>query len=769
MMRVYVDGQSLQDRITAERGIGRYVAEYAGAVERLRPGFVDKWLIRSDGPVPAQVADLIWRGRVAMSDDTDLERPDIWHVPSPFEALDAPIDAVWPEWARHPRTSLYVTLYDLIPLVFSDQYLADRRWRARYNVRAQMVARADRVLAISEATARDATRILGISPSRIDVVGTGTSSWLLDDRAPSTPAGGRPEVPGLNREYVMYTGGIDFRKNIEGLLRGWSLVAPEVRRTHQLVLVCRMSQVERDVLDGYARELGVERDVLYTGYVDDDLLRDLYAHAKLFIFPSLYEGFGLPVVEAAACGAPVIVGDNSSLIDLVPDPRGRFDASDPADIAACLMQVLEDDVLRAALRQPRLAEQHRWEDVARRTVESYEKAGRRRLARRPRVWLVSPMPPTPSGVADYSMALLRELAKLADVDVMTTPDAQRDPIPGVRWFTYDDAGAVERLYGRPDLRIMAMGNSEFHVPIMRLLRRYGGVAIAHDVRFTGLLAAARALAPELLDEDVAQMLDDIASERRPSQHRDHMWLDSHRYYLVNGLLTGSALRGSEIILTHSPSSQSLARLNLAPEMRPKVGVINFGHRVLPVPAGTVRDAVVSLGIQHWTKDSVKVCEAFVDLAPQYPELTFALVGRFFDDEAYARCREMIDDAGLADRVLLTGWVTPDEYARWLERGRLAVQLRAYTNGESSAAVADCLGAGVPLVTTALGSSVDLADVVHLVPPDVRADDLAACLKNLLEDADRSAELARAGLQHAQESSFERVAQELMALCPVIRA
>lgn len=757
-MRVYVDASPLQDEISAERGIGRYVAGLAGAIERHRPDVVERWVLRPGGPVPPQVPDLVWRGKAVRADDPSLVSPDIWHITSPLEPLCEPLDVLWPRWARSPQTRLYVTLYDLIPMVFPETYLSDRKTRVQYQLRSELVARADRVLAISEATARDATRLLGIPPSRIDVVGTGTSETFLDGMRTTAEALPRPQLPGLRGEYVLYTGGIDFRKNIDSLLQAWARIDTALRRVHQLVIVCRASDTESAGLQTRAHDLGIGDSVLVSGYVPDPMLKALYAHTKLFVFPSLYEGFGLPVVEAAASGAPIMVGDNSSLRDLVQDARGRVRADDPADLAAGISRTLTDNELREKLRQPNLHLSHRWEDVAGRVVDSYAHT-RVSHAGRTRVWLVSPMPPTPSGVADYSMQLLHELARVADVDVLTSPDATHEPIPGVHWYSYDQAEALEAYGGTPNLRLLAMGNSEFHVPVLRILRRFGGVAIAHDVRFTGLLAAVRDLAPALIDEETRRLLDAIAAERRPGDHERHLWLDPHRYYLLNGLLTDRALQGSNAIVTHSRSAATLARLNVATDLSSRVSVIPFGHRVRD--ARPDRDAVVSLGIQHWTKDSSTVCRAFVQLAPDYPDVTFAIIGAFFDQALLDQCKSMIDDAGLNDRVLLTGRVGDAEYDDWLARGRLAVQLRTYTNGESSAAVADCLGAGVPLVTTALGAAVDLEGVSELVPANASVDEVASCVRRVLNDDDELQRMSRAGLDYARGHSFRHVARALL--------
>ncbi len=392
-------------------------------------------------------------------------------------------------------------------------------------------------------------------------------------------------------------------------------------------------------------------------------------------------------------------------------------------------------------------------------VDAYR---RPRSRRRPRVWLVGPLPPVQSGVADYSAAVLEALADLVDVDVITHADAHRRSLPGVRWFRYDDAAALERLSGAPDLRLMVIGNNEHHVEVLDLLHRFGGTALCHDVRLTGLVATARARRADGVPASAAALLDAAAKEQRPDVHADHRWIAPHDYYLANGYLSEAVLAGADAVLVHSPLAATLARLNLPPAQRTRVGVVPFGHRRRVRRPGVERDHVVSLGVQHWTKDSAKVCEAFVRLARRHPDLRFAVVGRFADPGLESECRAVIDAAGMSARVTLTGWVEPGEYDDWLDRALLAVQLRSYTNGESSAAVADCFGAGVPVVTSSTGLGDGQEGICLGVPVDVELDALVDRVGALLDDPGRRATLAVRAGAYAEARDFGAVARALVS-------
>ena len=764
-MLVFADAQALQSPATVERGIGRYVSELANAVEHGHPGAIAGWVLRPDYPVPTHIPALVSSARFRLQDDPDVPPPDVWHATSPFESLLEPVDRLWPTWARGPRTRLVATLYDLIPLHFPERYLAEPRVRRAYMSRLQIITRADRVQAISEATAHDAVKHLRIPAHRIDVVGTGVSpSFVPPSSADAALEHARRHVPGLRASYVMYTGGIDFRKSIDGLLLAYSMLPGAMRAEHQLVIVCRVLDSEREHLEQQARSLGIEDDLLLTGFVPDPVLLSLYQAAHLFVFPSLYEGFGLPVVEALACGVPAIVGANSSLIELVPDPQAHFDAASPDAISRAIFTVLNDDDLRTSLRDDARSSVHRWSLVAERTLESYAAARARHVSvsALPRVALVSPMPPASSGVADYSLALLEELRAIARVDVFTSPEADRPSLSGVEWYAYDDFDGVERMRGHHDARLFAMGNSEHHIDVLRLLRAKGGTVMAHDVRYTGLLARLQQCAPGEVDPGTAELLAAMHAGRRPAALSEHVSMTAESYFTLNGLLCAPALTGATKALVHSPVAAMLARANLPADRRPIVEVVPFGHTLRRIDPDRPRDVVASFGIVHSLKESATVCAAFIELARRHPHLTFAIVGEVVDDDMREQLGAMLAQAGLGGSVRLTGRVAAAEYDDWLARAAVAVQLRAHSNGESSAAVADCLGAGAAVVTSRTGTMASLTEVTRIVEPGVSVAELVATVEDLLSHPGELAELALRGRAHAEASSFSSAASSVLA-------
>ena len=233
----------------------------------------------------------------------------------------------------------------------------------------------------------------------------------------------------------MYTGGIDFRKNFPVSSRRTRCLPDDVRSEHQLVIVCRVLPPEREALMSQARDLGIDDAVLLTGFVPDSTLSLLYQSAALFVFPSIYEGFGLPIAEAVLSGTLAIASDSSSMVELVTDPALQFDPNDPADIARCIADTLDSPEADRRRRRPVRPRhrQFRWERVADRTIEAIDALTARPPARTPSIaglasrWsrpcrLPNPVSPTTRGGSPT------RLAPFADVDLVAEdPDSQSTP------------------------------------------------------------------------------------------------------------------------------------------------------------------------------------------------------------------------------------------------------------------------------------------------------------------------------------------------------
>jgi len=304
--------------------------------------------------------------------------PDATLCLSPFE--DWGQDGVVPDPRVRVGDSVRAAvIHDLIPWLFPEQYLdTSQPFKAWYSQRVRVLREYDVLLANSEATRRDAIEHLGIDGNRIVTIGA-----AVDERfqaAVIPPPASNLEALGITRPYILYTGNGDYRKNLRGFVQAYARLPAALRASHQMV-VNQVGDSHR--FWAHARELGLcERDIVVTGHIRDEVLVSLYQRCKLFVFPSLYEGFGLPVLEAMACGAPIIAANNSSIPEVVGRTDVLFDAADTDSITASMVRVLTDEALLRELSAygQKRAKEFNWSLSAQKTWKALEQARSRRDA-----------------------------------------------------------------------------------------------------------------------------------------------------------------------------------------------------------------------------------------------------------------------------------------------------------------------------------------------------------------------------------------------------
>jgi glycosyltransferase involved in cell wall biosynthesis len=379
---------------------------------------------------------------------------------------------------------------------------------------------------------------------------------------------------------------------------------------------------------------------------------------------------------------------------------------------------------------------------------------------------VSPLPPQPGGVAAYSQRLLTALRRRPDVEV----DAYVDGPPHLRdaILAADEArplAALERIEaqrGRYDAVVYNLGNSEFHTGALALLRRRPGIVVAHDVRLTNLFRFAPWQHPAGAPGGFAETLHRAyAGKLPPGLGADGAVTDDEadRWGI---LLAGEVIAASTSFVTTSAFAAELARLDARPEHHHRVTTMPFAVHDGSIEPAVARPnaapALASFGVLNPLKHGPRLVRAVAALGRA--DVRLAFVG-----PASAADAACIDAAarqvGLGGRVEVTGHVDAAEYRRRLAGTTVAVQLRGTTNGESSAAVGDCLAAGLPTVVTDIGASRALPrDAVVPVDADVDAHGLATVLRGLLADDARRATIGAAARAYAEAHTFDDAADAL---------
>ncbi len=270
----------------------------------------------------------------------------------------------------HPRRSV-VTIHDLGYLYYPQAHrLLDRLYldlSTRYNARA-----AAHLIADSAATQRDLTERYGTDPGKITVVYPGYDNAVFQPVRDKEAIEAIKARYGIAGDYILYVGTLQPRKNLIRLTEAFSNLQYPISNI-QLVIAGKKGWLYQEIFQR-VEELGLEKTVVFTGYVPEGDLPALLSGALVFAFPSLYEGFGLPVLEAMACETPVVCSNASSLPEVAGDAALLVDPLDVEGLAAAMRRVLGDEELRAELieRGFEQAKKFSWERCARETLAVLE-------------------------------------------------------------------------------------------------------------------------------------------------------------------------------------------------------------------------------------------------------------------------------------------------------------------------------------------------------------------------------------------------------------
>ncbi len=349
-----------------------------------------------------------------------------------------------------------------------------------------------------------------------------------------------------------------------------------LRDRYKLVLVGRLGLDDpRGPYAAKAASLGISDRVVFAGFVPDEELVLLYQGASLFVFPSLYEGFGLPVVEALACGAPAIVGGNSSLVELVDDERALFDPTDPSSIQTALTRALTDGELLERLRRPEIRERFTWRRIAALTAAAYgEVSPRPRPARRRRrILCVAPIPALGAD-GETTRSVLEAMTEQCDIDLLVD-DADADALPpGVEPLAAAGLERVERLRGGYDATVYWLGNSLDYALPMHVLRSRPGIVVAYNVRLAELYTSAASQRPDLEPRRVIDVLRSIYGEQfTGTDNQNDVAAAELGVYMAR-----EAIAQSTKFFVHFPSAVSMARLDAAADDLRKIDLLP-----LPLP------------------------------------------------------------------------------------------------------------------------------------------------------------------------------------------
>lgn len=271
-----------------------------------------------------------------------------------------------PLWSKRPAV---LTIHDLSLLLYGSTHEGRLARRGRYRIPI-MARRAAAIITPSQAVKAEVSRYLKINSSKLFVVPEAARSFFKP--VPSAESDAVRRRFKIDGNFILYVGTIEPRKNLITLLQAFEEILRHTERKPQLVIAGKVGWLTDKLFTRAGQSDAADR-LVFTGYVADEELRALYSAATLFVYPSVYEGFGLPVLEAMACGAPVITSDIPSLSETAGKAARLVSPHDPQALARNVVELLENESERQYLSQAGIqqAQQFSWEKAARSTLDVY--------------------------------------------------------------------------------------------------------------------------------------------------------------------------------------------------------------------------------------------------------------------------------------------------------------------------------------------------------------------------------------------------------------
>lgn len=491
-MKILVDGQTLSTE-EVYRGIGVYfknvlhaavkqeclhewyiLVPAATAVECLDP-WVQERLHVIEAKKAAPSGD--YKGNAAftscISRVVEKYNIDCFWTPNPLM-----MNVLFPE--KLPACAFFATVHDLIPLLFPPAEWAphvQKEYKRRLGLLAEPAAR---LLCVSEATRSDVKEHIKKNENLFVTLEAADSRLFYQKR----------EERDLKEDpYIVFTGGFDYRKNIGGAVDAFARCLEkyknEVTEKLKLYIVCKVDALRKDEFMSLLEKKGIQDRVILTGYISNDELKRLYNRAAVFFFPSFYEGFGLPVLEAMLAGDYIVCADNSSLPEVCGGKAMLFDAHDTEKMAdslhAGLQKAIAEPVEEKWKRQE-YALSFSWEKTAKQTVAAFTAKDMVMPAEKQRLAIITPWPQQRTGIANYIEKLLPSLAEYFSIDVFIDDVYDKgNPRNETAYATLYSISELPERHGAYAALLYQFGNnSKFHTATYEMFCRYPGIAEIHD-------------------------------------------------------------------------------------------------------------------------------------------------------------------------------------------------------------------------------------------------------------------------------------------------
>ena len=753
-MKILIDGQTLESP-EINRGIGVYFKNVINNM--VKQSFEHEWYITVSKESSLSVLDPWVASRLKpivkdiLKPSFDYEKNEEFTITLENIVEDNNIDIFWSPNplmvnvlfpTRRISEKMFVTIYDVIPAIMpikewpkniKNEY--ERRlgfFRTEKNIYA---------LCISEATKNDFEKYVGKHIYSNVTFLAADSKFFYKKRTKT----------GINSEpYVLFTGGFDYRKNIDGAVKALSLVKQKYKNDINLqklkmYIVCNVNQDEKAKFYQKLKNINLENLVELTGLISDDELSKLYANADLFFFPSLYEGFGLPILEAMLGGAFILSADNSSLPEVCGGKAILCKAEDIEDMAEKIKLSL-DLAMKETLESKHLRQEYAlsfsWEKTAAKTLETMIDAIEEPFAGKEKIAIVTPWPNQMTGIANYVYKLVPYLSEYFEVDIFVdnSQDKKMDFLDNEYGNLYMISELDEHKSEYKDIIYQIGNNSKYHKEIYIKLKKNNGIAEIHDFILSPFFYHSFFLDKKELQYREA-LLDGYGDEgvKHFDDIKNRVFSNEANYPMAESVVEISR---KSIFHNHWSKEQieenggnisviSLAALNLS--------FANQSHYILDKTSDLkieLDDNVILIGCFGFLNKNKRpeiILESFEKILTRNKNVKLGFFGKPNDDNL----NKLIKDKQLEDNVFITGYLDEIEYSKALNRTDIVINLRYPSMGESSATLLEAFKTGKPVIVSEINQYNEFPDEVcwKIKPDKYEVAVLIEMLNYLIENKD----------------------------------
>lgn len=723
-MNILIDGQTLETP-EINRGIGVYFKNVINNM--IKQSYEHKWYITVSKEEavhaldPWVVSRLIPVVNNIFVPNSDFSRTSEFtsKLQNTIEELD--IDIFWIAnplmvnvlFPNEPfRCKVFATIYDLIPYI-----MPINEWsnivKQEYNRRLSYLKQYDvNLLCISDATKQDVEKCIGKKNSYVTFLAADSKLFYK-----------KRNKQGINSEpYIVFTGGFDYRKNMYGAIEAFKksteLYPETVMDRVKMYVVCKGDNEAQLKFYNKVKKMGLEGRIILTGFIPDEELSELYANSDVFFFPSFYEGFGLPILEAMLGGAYILSADNSSLPEVCGEHAILCNANDIDDMAKKLYMAFQNasnETVEDKRNRQEYALKFSWEKTAKCTLDYfYQSNGNKSPKIKEKIAIVTPWPKQKTGIAEYVYKLVPFLSEFYDIDVFVDNKKKNDYINN-DYGKLLDIEDLDYLYKQYKEIIYQIGNnSDFHKKIYEYAKKYKGIAEIHDYTLHPFFYYTYYLKNNFNEYKDALM---IGYGEQGLRHYENIRKNIEMPNDLEFPMSHTICNISKATIFHNHWSKNQINMDntyVVPlACFDKTEITENQRRTIYNSLISKHDIksneiiVGCFGFVNANKRPDKVIEAIIGLLRKKYNVKLIFFGKLNDE----KIKDIIKLNKMQDKIFITGYIDKDEYEIGIDLCDIIINLRYPSMGESSATLCEAFKYGKPVLVSNINQYREFPDEV----------------------------------------------------------